>query len=385
MTSQTDFERLLTTWLADDASGLEPDGLLPRTMVHVRRSRRQPAWLATVRGTGMGRAAAPGRLVLVLLVISLLVVAAVGGALIGAGGRLPFGSLAPTPLPTWGSSLPQVFGLPGRFAFTSNRDGDFEIYTMNPDRTHLMQLTNRPGDDVSPLWSPDGRRIAFSSNRDGDANIYVINSDGTAEMRLTSALGDDTLGAWSPDGSVIAYTDALDVVHTIRSDGTGDRTIGVDTGSVTPYGLGVFGWMPTGDELIVVFDKNPGGGELDIYRLRTGDGGMTALTSTPGDDGSPALSTDGSKIAFESDRNGGCLYTMDADGSNVARLTTGCSKGFLKAWAPDGTLIGWAGARRGQPDFDQPLDIQIIRPDGSGRTRLTDTEDVFDLAWGPSP
>ena len=88
------------------------------------------------------------------------------------------------------------------------------------------------------------------------------------------------------------------------------------------------------------------------------------------------------RIAFESDRNGGCLYVMDADGSNVSRLTTGCSKGFPKAWAPDGMLIGWAGGRRS--DFDQPLDIQIIRPDGSGRTRLTDSNNVFDLAWGPS-
>jgi TolB protein len=141
--------------------------------------------------------------------------------------------------------------------------------------------------------------------------------------------------------------------------------------------------MPAGDELLVVFDKSPEGGELDVYRLRIGDGAVTPLTSTPRDDGTPAVSPDGSKIAFESDRNGGCLYVMDAEGSNVSRLTTGCSKGFPKAWAPDGTLIGWAGARRS--DFDQPLDIQIIRPDGSGRTRLTDSNNVFDLAWGPSP
>ena len=70
--------------------------------------------------------------------------------------------------------------------------------------------------------------------------------------------------------------------------------------------------------------------------------GSTPLTTTPGDDGTPAVSPDGSKIAFQSDRNGGCLFVMDADGSNVARLTTGCTKGFPKAWAPDGTLIGWA-------------------------------------------
>lgn len=383
MTSQSEFDRLLTTWLVDEAPQREPDGLLPRAMVHVRRSRPQPAWLANVRGTGMRRAAAPGRLVLVLLLISLLVVAALGGVLIGSGGRPPHGAAAPTPAPTWDSSLPQVFGLPGRFAFTSDRVGDFEIYTMNPDRSHLIRLTNAVGDDVSPIWSPDGRRLAFSSNRDGNGNIYVINPDGTAERRLTSAPGDEILGAWSPDGSQIAYTDARNVIHTIRSDGTADRTVALDAGGVTAYGPGVYGWFPAGDELLIVFDTSSGGGQLDVYRLRIADGHVTALTSTPGDDGTPVMSPDGSKIAFESDRDGGCLYVMDADGTNVARLTTGCSKGFPKAWAPDGTLIGWAGARRS--DFDQPLDIQIVRPDGIGRTRLTDSEDVFDLAWGPSP
>jgi Tol biopolymer transport system component len=383
MTSQNEFERILTTWLTDDAAGREPDGLLPRTLVHVRQTRRLPAWLASIRGTALGRAAAPARLVLVLLLISLLVVAVVGGALIGAGGRVPFRPLPPSPLPTWGSSLPQAFGLPGRFAFASDRSGDFEIYTMNPDRTHLMQLTNESGDDVSPLWSPDGRRIAFSSNRDGDANIYVINSDGTAATRVTSSPGDELLGAWSPDGSQIAYTDGLDVIHVIRSDGTEDRTVAPDTRGVTPYAPGIFGWFPAGDALLIAFDPSGEGGELDIYRLRLADGRVTALTSTPGDDGTPALSPDGSKIAFESDRNGGCLYVMDADGANVTRLTSGCSKGFPKAWAPDGTLIGWAGAVRS--DFDQPLDIQIIRSDGSGRTRLTDGNNVIDLAWGPSP
>jgi WD40 repeat protein len=383
MTSQGEFERTLTTWLVDDAPTREPDGLLPRTLVHVRRSRRQPAWLATARGTAMGRATAPTRLVLVLLLIALLVAAVAGAALIGTGGRLPFGPVPPSPLPTWGSSLPQVFGLPGRFAFASNRDGDFEIYKMNPDRTQVMQLTDDPGDDVSPLWSPDGRRIAFSSNRGGDANIYIINADGTGETRLTSAQGDESLGAWSPDGSEVAYADALGVIHLIRADGTADRTVAPDPGGVTPNTPGVFGWFPAGDALLIAFDPSGAGGQIDIYRLQLADGRVTALTSTPGDDGTPALSRDGSRVAFQSDRNGGCLYVMDADGANVARLTTGCSKGFPKAWAPDGSLIGWAGGRRS--DFDQPLDIQVIRPDGSGRAQLTDSNDVFDLAWGSSP
>ncbi len=251
---------------------------------------------------------------------------------------------------------------------------------MNPDRTDLVQLTNEAGDDIAPLWSPDGRRIAFATDRNGDADIYVMNADGTDQRRLTQGVGDERLGAWSPDGTQIAYATDLGV-RIASIDGTGDRL--VVPSSLLQVAYDVHGWTPRGDALVMVRDKTVDGGEIDIYLVRIADGLQIQLTTTPGDDGTPVLSPDGSRIAFQSDREGGCLYVMDADGSQQTRLTTGCSKGFPKAWAPDGTLIGWAGARRS--DFDQPRDIQVIRPDGGGLTRLTDGNDVFDLAWGPSP
>ena len=56
----------------------------------------------------------------------------------------------------------------GLIAFTSSRDGDVEIYLMNPDGTGQRRLTNSPGSDSQPSWSPDGTRIAFTSLRDGN-------------------------------------------------------------------------------------------------------------------------------------------------------------------------------------------------------------------------
>jgi TolB protein len=383
MISQNELDRLLSTWLAEEAPSAEPEELLPRSLLHVSRTRRQPAWLTVLRGTSLGWAStrAP-RLVVVLVLMAMLVITLLGGVLIGSTMRESSVVPPPSPAPTFGSSLPPLLGLPGRFAFVSNRDGDLDIYAMNPDRTHFVQLTNEPGDDHSPLWSPDGLRIAFAANRGEDVNIYTINANGTGVARITNQPGDEILGAWSPDGTQIAYATESGDVHIVGRDGSADRTVSVDTGAVQRYALSVAGWLPDGEELVIVFDTNADGGEIDIYRLRIADGRVMPLTSSPGDDGTPAVSTDGSRIAFESDRNGGCLFVMGSDGSNVARLTTGCSKGFPKAWAPDGSWIGWAGARR--PDADQPLDIQIIRPDGSGKARLTDSDDIFDLAWGPS-
>ena len=67
-----------------------------------------------------------------------------------------------------------------RIAFTSDRNGDYEIFVMNADGTDVRQLTNNYGtNDWCPSWSPDGGRIAFGSGRDGGSKIFVMNADGT--------------------------------------------------------------------------------------------------------------------------------------------------------------------------------------------------------------
>ena len=61
-----------------------------------------------------------------------------------------------------------------RLLFESDRSGNWEIYTMKPDGTDLVRLTNDPAADVTPIWSPDGKRIVFTSERDADSEIYVM-------------------------------------------------------------------------------------------------------------------------------------------------------------------------------------------------------------------
>jgi Tol biopolymer transport system component len=63
-------------------------------------------------------------------------------------------------------------------AFTSDRDGDWEIYVMNADGTDAHQLTDDTDYEFYPSWSPDGDRIVFESTRDGDSEIFVMNADG---------------------------------------------------------------------------------------------------------------------------------------------------------------------------------------------------------------
>src|SRR5688500_106545 len=82
-------------------------------------------------------------------------------------------------------------GPPGSVTFHSQRDGNFNIYRMNPDGTDEIRITCDPGADMQPDLSPNGRRIVFVSNRitltnaEGDNEIFVMNSDGSDVTQLT--------------------------------------------------------------------------------------------------------------------------------------------------------------------------------------------------------
>jgi dipeptidyl aminopeptidase/acylaminoacyl peptidase len=67
----------------------------------------------------------------------------------------------------------------GKIAFISDRDGNNEIYVMNPDGSDQTRLTNNNYDDGAPAWSPDGTKIASNTNRDGNHEIYTMNADGS--------------------------------------------------------------------------------------------------------------------------------------------------------------------------------------------------------------
>ena len=102
----------------------------------------------------------------------------------------------------------------GRIAFASTRNSQaFDIYTITPDGSFPLRLTddvsqvhNFPTYDFDPTWSPDGSKIAFVSNREGGFQIFSMNADGSNVQRLTNQPADNYQPAWSPDGTKIAFT-----------------------------------------------------------------------------------------------------------------------------------------------------------------------------------
>jgi Tol biopolymer transport system component len=94
-----------------------------------------------------------------------------------------------------------------KIAFTTNRDGNLEIYLMNADGTGPTRLTNNTASDRGPKWSPDGTQIAFESNREGNWEIYVVSAtDGRGQINLTNYAAEDANPAWSPDGGMVAFS-----------------------------------------------------------------------------------------------------------------------------------------------------------------------------------
>ena len=115
------------------------------------------------------------------------------------------------------SAAPQA-----QIAFSSDRDGNWEIYVMDADGKNQRRLTNNRHDDWFPSWSPDGERIAFVSDRDGNKDIYVMDADGKNERRLTRNPSPDTNPSWSPDGKRIVFVSHRDgnkEIYVMNADG----------------------------------------------------------------------------------------------------------------------------------------------------------------------
>jgi Tol biopolymer transport system component len=144
--------------------------------------------------------------------------------------------------------------------------------------------------------------------------------------------------------------------------------------SQDPARDGAPNWFP--DSQALVFAAEVGAGRADIYRMNADGGGRDQLTTHEANDSSPAVSPDGTRIAFESERDGNTeIYVMDADGGNQVRLTNDPARDAAPAWSPDGRRIVFTSDR----DNRASADIYVMNADGTGVERLTN-----DLSnWAP--
>ena len=284
-----------------------------------------------------------------------------------------------------------------RIAFSSDRDGNAEIYVMDADGGNPQNLTNNPHDDVSPSWSPDGKQIAFMSRRDGHVidgfptyEIYVMDADGDNPQNLTNNLHDDWYPSWSPDGKQIAFASRRDgnyEIYVMDADGSNPQNL-----TNHPLNDRDPSWSSDG-ERIVFSARRDGHFEnehtmtYEIYVMDADGGNQQRLTENRKNDWYPSWSPDGKRIAFTSDRKGDFanfeIYVMDDDGGNQQRLTENRVHDKEPSWSPDGKRIAFTSDRPG--DF-QSAEIYVMDDDGGNQQRLTNNRHAdVNPAWLNSP
>lgn len=215
------------------------------------------------------------------------------------------------------------------------------------------------GDASQPAFNRDGSLLAYRSWDLDDRGIFFRDFVGGRGGKVTGFV-EDGLPTWSPDGFSFAFAsrregDRVSRLYRGNQSGEEDFSIGFqgEYPATFPDGRVVAkGCLPSGDCGMFVMGAN-GGGETKI----------SAETS----DTAPAVSPDGSKIAFMSSGRGATnweIWVMGADGSNAKQLTSNGNNDGLPAWSPDGKSIAYVSDQGGV------WAIWVMNADGSNQRKL---------------
>ncbi len=279
---------------------------------------------------------------------------------------------------------------------------NWQIFVMNVDGSGRQRLTFTNNEDITPIWSPDGRWIAYVSKRGENREIMVMPAPNvlgvsgveasriapeqyeTRAVNITRHPANDWTIGWSPDSAQIAFSSNRGgywQVFVARADGTATYQITSDGVSrLSPVWSPDYKWMAYSAK-----QEN----NWDIYVMPApGADGQGAkpeqerrLTFAEGNDLSPMYSPDSRRIAFESNRDGDTeIYVMNADGSNQRNVSNSpAAADHGPVWSPDGRQIMFYSNRTGN------WDIFVMSSDGQNVINLTNTPDVDEQEpfWRP--
>ena len=198
----------------------------------------------------------------------------------------------------------------------------FQIFYATDAGEILKPLTTGPGYNAEATLSVDGKKIVFTSRREGDLDIYTMNADGSGVKRLTHELGYDGGPFFSPDGRWIVYrghhpTAPEDVtrykellsqelvepmlmdLYVMRADGSRQRQVTrLGGASFAPF------FFPDSRRIIFASNyENPGSSQFELYAINRDGTRLERLTFAGGFNSFPMFSPDGKKLVWASSRN----------------------------------------------------------------------------------
>jgi uncharacterized protein YjdB len=181
-----------------------------------------------------------------------------------------------------------------RVAFSSNRNGSFDIYLIDPDGQNLRRLTSSPGNEGEPAWTPDGTRIVYTSTTGTNTQITIMSADGGESRQLTIASAGNHSPSVSADGRTIAFVSARDgnhAIYTMSLDGSNQRRLVKTSARQTSPRF-----FRNGD-LAYVVERGGSSKGSRVMRWSPG-GGDTQLLETEQPISYLAVSRDGDRLAF---------------------------------------------------------------------------------------
>ena len=366
--SRDELDHLMHQWMDAEAAVHEPADLVDRVLAGTRRSRQLPAWLVYERWIQMQltmrRVTAP-RLAPLLLLVGLLI-AALLAALVYIGSR---------------PKVPPPFGVAdnGRIAFLS----DNQLYTVEPDGSGILQLTNDPFGAATPVFSHDGTRIAYKrlsiNNPPDDPTLYgdlvVANADGSHQIAIETGVIGMSPTAWSPDDREVLWTgttipNAPEQVFIAPADGSSaPRSVGDP--STSNWGPN---WSPDGSKISYVSDH-------DFYVMnRDGTGVRKVNQATYAEQNGGGWNPDGSGLIFEAGAEGNHnLWLAGLDGKPERPLATSQRMETAPAFSPDGK---WIAFLRLSANY-RSAQVVVIGADGIGERTLPNAYGFSGPTWSP--